>query len=445
MLFPQRSPPKTSWAPCSTLLYATIHWESHLFSASWWFLWLTWWCEHDVDTSNRNFCIGLTRQKICLRCLIHPPSWTRVPKLHQERPGRHPGAMCGKSQRSTGQAVGLVHAEQPGRETLQKRDPPGTPYSTKAGALWPPVQTRFQLVLPGIDGRCQRMPAGSFFSARCWRIGWMTLTCGAKASLQSYAKASSSAFHPKNLLRLLPFCEPHSQSKTSWSWTRLSSHLCTHSSSSRPSCSGWCSYAPCSCNKASSMASWHLAPACASQMVANLVQALTGNCRLRMHDVFVHVLRLHGKLWGTSVLGPPHQHPPTWTHHVVGMLDETLTKPLSLSLRGSGFTKPQSTCQQLLRTRNCAQLVSFKTGMFRDSSFVSRTDFSTGSDKAYFLVISLWQSLSEFWSVHLASSVNPPELDADARPISATTFRAASTADRHEASAHGEKKDIYNI
>ena len=98
-----------------------------------------------------------------------------------------------------------------------------------------------------------------------------------------------------------------------------------------------------------------------------------------------------------------------------------------------GFTNPQSTCQQLFCSMKLSQLVIFKIGRFTDGLPVSKTDLSIGRDNRYFVTNSLLQSLSEFVSLHAASSVNPPERAVDETPKSATTFRAASIADRHEA------------
>lgn len=80
-----------------------------------------------------------------------------------------------------------------------------------------------------------------------------------------------------------------------------------------------------------------------------------------------------------------------------------------------------------------SQLVIFKIGRFTDGLPVSKTDLSIGRDNRYFVTNSLLQSLSEFVSLHAASSVNPPERAVDETPKSATTFRAASIADRREA------------
>ena len=113
--------------------------------------------------------------------------------------------------------------------------------------------------------------------------------------------------------------------------------------------------------------------------------------------------------------------------------DQKLAK-MALSRSGSGFTKPHSTCQQLLRNMKSAQSSIFKIGMFTDGSSVFRTDLFTGSAKPYLVTISLLQSLSDFFSLLRANSANPPERLADDNPTSATTFWAAEIADLQEAS-----------
>lgn len=104
-----------------------------------------------------------------------------------------------------------------------------------------------------------------------------------------------------------------------------------------------------------------------------------------------------------------------------------------------GFTNPQSTCQQLFRSMKLSQLVIVKIGIL----LVPKTDLSTGKDRRYFVTNSLLQSLSEFCSLHPASSVNPPERAVDKTPKSSTTLRAASIADRHEA-LDAEQKEREN-
>ena len=122
-----------------------------------------------------------------------------------------------------------------------------------------------------------------------------------------------------------------------------------------------------------------------------------------------------------------------WFGHCCLYMDQKASS-MSSSRFSWGRFSPTRTCQQSLVITNLAQSVSFKTGKRRFGSFVSRNDLSTCNANLYFLAMTLLQSLSEWCSSHFARWLIPPD-PADLSPRSATTSRAASIADRQEASA----------